>query len=70
MLKILAKNSFLKIPPLEKILEFQDRKKTRKLYKKENFKPEFKPVIENLQDEVFQLENKQAKHAKMGANVT
>ena len=31
------------------------------LYKKENFKPEIKPIIENLQDELSQLENKQAK---------
>ena len=29
------------------------------LHKKENFKPEIKPKIENLQDELYQLENKQ-----------
>ena len=33
----------------------------RNLYKKENFKPQIKPVIENLQDELYQLENKQTK---------
>ena len=27
-------------------------------YKKENFKPETKPMIENLQDELYQLESK------------
>ena len=39
------------------------------LYKKENFKPEIKPMIENLQDELYQLENKQAKGAKLRANI-
>ena len=29
------------------------------LHKKENFKPEIKPKIENLKDELYQLENKQ-----------
>ena len=38
-------------------------------YKKENFKPEITPMIENLQDENFQLENKQPKRAKIGANI-
>ena len=38
------------------------------IYKKENFKPDFKPMIENLQDELYQLENKQAKCAKLHAN--
>ena len=36
---------------------------------KENFKPEIKPMIENLQDELYQLENKQAKGAKLRANI-
>ena len=31
--------------------------------KKENFKPEVKSMIEHLQDELYQLENKQAKGA-------
>ena len=43
--------------------------KSENLYKKENFKPEIKPMIENLQDELYQLENKQAKGAKLRANV-
>ena len=38
------------------------------LYKIENFKPEIKPMIENLQDEPYQLENKQAKVAKLRVN--
>ena len=29
------------------------------------FKPEIKPIITNLQDELYQLENKQAKSAKL-----
>ena len=36
----------------------------RSLYEKK-FKPEIKPIIKNLQDELYQLENKQAKGAKL-----
>ena len=36
---------------------------------KENFKPEIKPMIENLQDEIYQLENKQKKGDKLCANI-
>ena len=32
-------------------------------------KPEIKPMIENLQDEVYQSENKQAEGAKLRANI-
>ena len=39
------------------------------MHKKENFKPEIKPMIENLQDELYQLENKQAKGAKLRASI-
>ena len=61
---------FLKIPPLQKILEFQDWKKRRRnLYKKEEFKPETKPMIENLQGELYQLESKQAKGPKLHTNI-
>ena len=35
------------------------------LCKKENFKSEVKQMIENLQDELYELENKQAKSAKL-----
>ena len=31
--------------------------KKENLYKKENFKSEIKPMIENLQNELYQLEN-------------
>ena len=31
--------------------------KKENLYKKENFKPEIKPMIENLQNELYQFEN-------------
>ena len=37
--------------------------------KKKKFKPEIKPIIRNLQDELHQLENKQAKGAKLGASI-
>ena len=47
---------FLKIQPLKKILEFQDwKKRLRSSYRKWNFKPEIKPMIEDLQDELYQL---------------
>ena len=37
--------------------------------KKENFKPDKKPMIENLQDELYQLINKQAIGAKLCSNI-
>ena len=37
--------------------------------KNENFKPEIKPMIKNLQHELYQLENRQAKGAKVRANI-
>ena len=57
---------------LQKIL--QNRKtleslRLRNLYKKENFKLEIKPMIKILQDELYTLENKQAKGAKIRANI-
>ena len=45
------------------------KRKLRNLYKKENFKPEIKPMIENLQDELYQFENKQVKIVKLLANM-
>ena len=51
---------FLKIPPPKKILECKEWTKTlQSLYKKENFKPEIKPMIKNLQEKLYQLDNKQ-----------
>ena len=46
--------SFLKVPPLKKILEFQNQKKTMKFVQKETFKPNIKLMIENLQNELYQ----------------
>ena len=45
------------------------KRRLRNLYKKENFKPEIKPMIENLQDELYQFENKKAKIVKLLANM-
>ena len=45
------------------------KKRLRNLYKKENFKPEIKPMINNLQDELYILESKQAQGAKIRANI-
>ena len=36
------------------------KKRLRNLYKNQIFKPEIKPIIRNLWDEFYQLENKQA----------
>ena len=41
------------------------KRRLRMLCKKENFKSEVKQMIENLQDELYELENKQAKSAKL-----
>ena len=38
-------------------------------YKRENFKPEIKPMIQNLRNELYQLENKQAKGGKLLGNI-
>ena len=45
------------------------KKRLRNLYKKENFKPEIRPFINNLQDEPHSLESKQARGAKICANI-
>ena len=37
--------------------------------RKKKFKPEIKPIIKNLQDELYQLENKKAKGEKLGASI-
>ena len=60
---------FLKIPPLKKILNFQDWKKTAKLKQKRKLQAGIKPIIENLNDELYHLENKQTKGAKLHANI-
>ena len=41
-----------------------------KFAQKENFEPKIKPLIENLQNELYQLENKQAKGANVCVNIT
>ena len=53
----------LKIPPLKKM------KLPQKKTKKQTNKLGIKPMIENVQDELYQLENKQAKGAKLRANI-
>ena len=40
-----------------------------KFVQKENFKPKIKPMIENLQNKLYQLENKQAIGANLCANI-
>ena len=59
----------LKVTPLKKMLEFQNQKKTMKIVQKENFEPKIKPMIENLQNEIYHLKNKQAKGDKRRANI-
>ena len=39
------------------------------MHKKENFKPEVKALINNLQDELYSLESKQARGARIRANI-
>ena len=41
----------------------------RKLYKKENFTPEIKPMIENVPDELYKLESEHAKGEKHIVNI-
>ena len=59
---------FLKITKQENIRISRLKKRLQNLYKK-IFKPEIKPVINNLQDERYSLECKQARGAIIRANV-
>ena len=46
---------FLKAPQLKKISEKKKKKKkTPKFVQKENFEPKIKPIIEKLQNELYQ----------------
>ena len=59
----------LKFHHSRKYQNFKTERRLQNLYKKENFKPEIKPMIENLQDELYQLENKQEKSTILGAKI-
>ena len=50
---------FLNVPPLSCL----PKKKTMKFVQKENFQPKIKRMIENLQNELYELGNKQVKGA-------
>ena len=39
------------------------------MYKRENFKPGIRPFINNLQDELYSVESKQTRGAKIRANI-
>ena len=61
---------FPKVPPLKEISEYSRLKNNFEMStKKENFKPEIKSMIENVQGELYQLVSKQTKGAKLQANV-
>ena len=45
------------------------KKRLRNLYKKENYKPKIKPMINTFQDELYLLETKQANGARIRANI-
>ena len=47
----------------------KNKGRLQNLYKKRNFKPQIKPIIKNLLDELYQIENKQAKSAELGATI-
>ena len=63
--RLFAKNSTKQ----ENIRISRLKKRLRNLYKKENFKPEIRVMINNLQDELYVLETKQATGAKIRANI-
>ena len=54
----------LKEKKTAKLIQIKKKKKKKKI-----FKSEIKPIIENLQDEIYQLQNKQAKRAKLGVTI-
>ena len=43
----------LKIQSLKEMLEFQHWKRGYEIYTKKKFKPEIKPIIKNLPDELY-----------------
>ena len=45
------------------------KKRLRNMYKRENFKPGIRPFINNLQDELYSVESKQTRGAKIRANI-
>ena len=45
------------------------KKRRRNLYKKENYNPKIKPMINTFQDELYLLEAKQANGARIRANI-
>ena len=55
----------LKFNHSKKYQKFKTEKEVTKPIRKKKIKPEIKPIIKNLQDELYQLENKQAKGAKL-----
>ena len=59
-----SKNSTKKENRISKL-----KKRLRNLCNKENFKPEIKPLINNLWDELYSLESKEARGAKIRANI-
>ena len=56
---------FLKFNHSRKYQNFGTEKEVKKPIRKKKFKPELKPIIKNLQDELYELENKQGKGAKL-----
>ena len=65
MLEFFCKNSAKQ----ENIRNSRLKKRLQSLYQKENFKPEIKPLINNWQDKLYSLESKQARGAKIRANI-
>ena len=62
--------SFFKSSTLhENITISKLKERLRNLYKSKNFKPEIKPMIENSQEKLRQVESKQSKGAKIRANI-
>ena len=59
----------LKILQQENIRISRLKKRLRNLYRKENFKPEIKSLINNLQDELYSIESKQVRGAKIRASI-
>ena len=59
--RLFAKNSTKQ----ENIRISRLKKRLRNLYEKENFKSEIRVMINNLQDELYALETKKAKGAKI-----
>ena len=68
-IKVNTKDFSINYAKQENIRISKIKKRLQNVYKKEKFKPKMKHLANNLQDELYSLESKQARGAKTCANI-